>query len=87
MANVDNNTDGSSTPPLQPDQILQAEALEELVREETLRHIDAAWQAQRRLMQACLRPDDEPKKASAPEAGQEEFVNDATPGKLPSTSD
>lgn len=87
MTNDDDNTDGSSTPPLQPDEILQAEALEELVREETLRHIDAAWQAQRRLMQACLRPDDEQKEASPPEPQQEEFGNDASPGKPTSTSD
>jgi len=56
MVNNDNQEAvlGSGTPPLQPDKVLETEALEELLRQETLRQIEAAWKAQRRLMQSCL---------------------------------
>lgn len=36
------------------DQIRETEALEELIREETIRHLEAAWKAQRRLARACF---------------------------------
>lgn len=34
--------------------IRETEALEELIREETIRHLEAAWDAQRRLARACF---------------------------------
>jgi hypothetical protein len=36
------------------DQIRESEGLEELIREETIRHLAAAWEAQRRLARACF---------------------------------
>lgn len=53
---VPNGDTRSNTPPLQADKVLEVDALEELLRQETLRHIEAAWKAQRRLMQACIAP-------------------------------
>jgi hypothetical protein len=56
IANGMNYGDRSSTPPLQPDKVLEVEVLEELLKQETLRQIEAAWKAQRRLMQSCIAP-------------------------------
>ena len=63
MADTNNDNDErtsvrSSTPPLKPAKILEMDVLEELLRAESMQHIDAAWRAQRRLMRSCLRPDD-----------------------------
>ena len=80
MADANYDSNGSNTPPLQPDKVLEVEALEELLREETIRHIEAAWRAQRRLMQACLKPDekkdDEVEEASPSERESEEDSDD-----------
>ena len=49
--------DRTSTSPLHSssvDQIRETEALEELIRKETIRHLEAAWKAQRRLARACF---------------------------------
>eukprot|EP00542_Grammatophora_oceanica_P021030 CAMPEP_0194031064 /NCGR_PEP_ID=MMETSP0009_2-20130614/4337_1 /TAXON_ID=210454 /ORGANISM="Grammatophora oceanica, Strain CCMP 410" /LENGTH=91 /DNA_ID=CAMNT_0038671129 /DNA_START=29 /DNA_END=304 /DNA_ORIENTATION=+ len=37
----------------------ERDALDELVRQETQRHLDAAWDAHRRLMRACLPNDND----------------------------
>lgn len=44
------------TPPLDPVivQLEESDALEELLRRETLRHLAAAWAAHRRVLMACL---------------------------------
>jgi len=44
----------SSSSPLAVEEIRETEALENLIREETKRHLEAAWTAQRRLAQACF---------------------------------
>jgi hypothetical protein len=65
MSNAETNNQsrispGGTTPPLPSDIIIEAEELERFVRVETLRHIEGAWRAHQRLMQACLHPDDIP---------------------------
>jgi hypothetical protein len=47
-------TSSSSSPMTTTEEIRESEALEELIREETKRHLEAAWNAQRRLAQACF---------------------------------
>jgi hypothetical protein len=48
------NRSGMGTPSLAPDELQESDALEELLRHETLRHLDAAWAAYRRLLMTCL---------------------------------
>ena len=65
MSNAETNNQSrispdGTTPPLPSDIIIEAEELEHFVRVETLRHIEGAWRAHQRLMQACLHPDDIP---------------------------
>ena len=45
---------GRGTPSLDPDELQESDALEELLRQETMRHLDAAWAAYRRLLMTCL---------------------------------
>jgi hypothetical protein len=80
MADTNHDSNGSNTPPLQPDKVLEVEALEELLREEALRHIEAAWRAQRRLMQACLKPD-------KPDEKKDDEVEEASPSERESEED
>jgi hypothetical protein len=46
---------GASTPPAEPDRTLEIDILEHLLRQETLRQIEAAWKAERRIVKACYR--------------------------------
>lgn len=90
MADTNNDNDErsvrSSTPPLNPDKILEMDALEELLRAESIQHIDAAWRAQRRMLRSCLQPDDAEGDAKRTghvqhDQGKEEVMNEVKPSK------
>jgi len=49
-----NRDSSSSLPSSTEKEILESEALEELIHNETKRHLEAAWRAQQRLAQACF---------------------------------
>jgi hypothetical protein len=78
---VATNGDRSNTPPLQPDKVLEADALEELLRQETLRQIEAAWKAQRRLMQSCIAPP--PVKVLTSPVKDQAMVEEEAPSAVP----
>ena len=52
------DADGKDTPPFSSpitvEEIQESEALEFLIRQETKRHLEVAWNSQRRLAQACF---------------------------------
>mmetsp|Transcript_18534 Transcript_18534/g.28608 ORF Transcript_18534/g.28608 Transcript_18534/m.28608 type:complete len:89 (+) Transcript_18534:203-469(+) len=55
--NTNRTISDDAPPPLSSEEIPSpeaAEALEEMIREETLRHLEAAWEAQRRLARSCF---------------------------------
>ena len=58
MADINKNNDERTCFSSSQRKVLEMDVLEELLRAESMQHIDAAWRAQRRLMRSCIRPDD-----------------------------